>query len=479
MSELFRRVYDLELQDSRARIAETGVDVRDESHPKQDVFVTDASRFIVAQTSRRGGKSNGLGLRYFRTMLRHPGCFCPYIALTRESAKNIMWDVLQEQDEKYKIGAKFTESNLTVTLPSGSRLQLFGADMKNFIRRLRGIKTPGAGIDEAQDFGSHLESLVDDVLTPAISDYSDGWLALTGTPGPVLVGYFYEITEKARFGFSPHRWTLFDNPYLPNARKFVDELKSKKGWTDENPTLMREYFNKWVLDLEALVFRYSAEVNDFAQLPRSLKSWRYVIGVDVGYNDADAIAVIGWDEHDKCAYLIEELVQAQQGITELAESLERLIKKYDPDKVVMDTGGLGKKVAEEIRRRYQLPILAAEKTRKFEYIELLNDALRTKRFRARATSRFAEDAARVKWDYERSTPDRMVVSDHFHSDITDAVLYAFREALHWLAEPELVMPKPQTPEWFKSQEDEAVARIEAEVSARKQDELAFSDPFEW
>jgi hypothetical protein len=43
--------------------------------------------------------------------------------------------------------------------------------MKNFIRRLRGIKTPGAGIDEAQDFGSHLESLVDDVLTPALADY--------------------------------------------------------------------------------------------------------------------------------------------------------------------------------------------------------------------------------------------------------------------------------------------------------------------
>jgi hypothetical protein len=450
-------------------------DIRDTTHSKQDAFVIDPQRFVAAQTSRRGGKSTGLGYRFFRTMAKYDGCFCPYIALTRESAKNIMWEALQEIDEKHKLGAKFTDSNLTVTLPNGSRLQLFGADMKNFIRRLRGIKTPGAGIDEAQDFGSHLESLVDDVLTPALADYSDGWLALTGTPGPVLSGYFYEATEGKRHGYSLHKWTLFDNPYLPNARRFVDELKLKKAWASDNPTLRREYYNKWVLDLEALVFRYQPELNHFSDTPRLN---RYVIGVDLGFNDADAIAVIGWDEHVRQAYLVKEVVQAQQGITELAESIESLIKEFNPDKVVMDTGGLGKKVAEEIRRRYQLPILAAEKTRKYEYIELLNDAMRTKRFSAKRDSRFAEDAARVKWDYEKSTPDRMVVSDHFHSDITDAVLYAFREALHWLSEPEIFKPKPGSAELFKAQEDEVIARLEQGIAEQREQDFFSSDPWE-
>jgi hypothetical protein len=84
--------------------------------------------------------------------------------------------------------------------------------------------------------------------------------------------------------------------------------------------------------------------------------------------------------------------------------------------------------------------------------------MRTKRFSAKRDSSFAEDAARVKWDYEKSTPDRMVVSDHFHSDITDAVLYAFREALHWLSEPEIFKPlKPGSAELFKAQEDEVIA----------------------
>jgi hypothetical protein len=93
----------------------------------------------------------------------------------------------------------------------------------------------------------------------------DGWLALTGTPGPVLSGYFYEATEGKRHGYSLHKWTLFDNPYLPNARRFVDELKLKKAWASDNPTLRREYYNKWVLDLEALVFRYQPELNHFTR----------------------------------------------------------------------------------------------------------------------------------------------------------------------------------------------------------------------
>lgn len=450
-------------------------DVRDRSHARQDAFVCDSSRFVAAQTSRRGGKSNGLAYRFYRAMLKHPGCFCPYIALTRDSAKNIMWSALQEIDEKHKIGAKFTDSNLTVSTPNGSRLQLFGADMKNFIRRLRGIKTPGAGIDEAQDFGSHLESLVDDVLTPAMADYEESWLALTGTPGPVLSGYFYEATALNLKGFSVHKWTLFDNPYLPNARAFVEDLKRKKAWGDEHPTLLREYYNQWTQDLDALVFKYAREKNHYDHLP---KLTHFVIGVDLGFNDADAIAVIGWDERVKHAYLVEENITARQGITELADSLEVLIKRYDPDKVVMDTGGLGKKVAEEIRRRHQLPILAAEKTRKFEYIELLNDAMRMGRFFAKDSSRFADDAARVKWDYDKSTPDRMVIADHFHSDICDATLYAFREALHWLSEPEVKRPKPLTPEWYAAQEDEHVERLEDQIRESKLEEMFASDPWE-
>jgi hypothetical protein len=451
--------------------------IRDQNFPKQDAFVMDASRFVSAFCTRRAGKSNGLAIRYYRTLKRHPGALCPYIALTRDSAKNIMWDVLQEMDERFKIGAKFTESDLTATLPCGGRIKLFGADMKNFIKRLRGIKTPGVGVDEAQDFGAHLIYLIDDVLTPAIGDYVDGWIALTGTPGPIPHGYFYEVTHEGLYGFSQYSWSIHDNPYFPNSRQFVAEIKAKKKWTNESPTYIREYggdegIPRWVLDLDALVFKFT-ERNHYNSLPAHKGEWNYVIGVDFGFDDADAIAVIGWHPHHKDAYLVEEFVQRGQGITDLAGEIQRLMEKYKPMKIVADTGALGKKIADELTKRFSLPIDAAEKDRKFEFIELLNDALRMAKFYAKPDSTFADDCKRVKWDTESVKPK---ISDTFHSDICDAVLYAYREALHWLSVPEPPRHQPGSDAAMQQEEDEMEKQAEQDYLQSISEDFTLSLP---
>lgn len=398
----------------------------DESFPIQSAFVKDQARFVAAQCSRRAGKSNGLALRFLASMEKHPGAFFPYIALTRESARNIMWPVMQEQDEKYQIGCDFTEFNLTITHPNGARMQLFGADTKNFIRRLKGIKTPGAAIDEAQDFGSHIESLVDDVLTPTLTDYADSWLAITGTPGPIPRGYFYEITHENKHGFNVHKWTLLDNPYLPGASNFIKDLKHKKGWDESNPTLQREWRNKWVLDLESLWIKWNEELNDYRSLPPA--KYIYILGVDIGLRDADALAVLAWNELSPDIYLVEEHLHRGQDITQLSNRIARLMEKYDFAKIVMDEGALGKKIAEEIRRRKHLPITPADKTRKQENVAFLNDYLRQGKFKARKTSQFVEDSLRIQIDWEKSTPDKIAIRDNYHSDIIDAVLYAFKES---------------------------------------------------
>lgn len=419
----------------------------DESFVQQDRFVKDTSRFITAQCSRRAGKTNGLALKFINSMSKHPGAFHPYIALTRESARNIMWPVMQEMNDRFKIGCEFTESNLTVTHPNGARLQLFGADMKNFIRRLKGIKTPGAAIDEAQDFGSHIQALVDDVLTPTLTDYDDSWLAITGTPGPIPMGYFYEITAQRKYGFSFHEWTLFDNPYLPNAKSFVEELKKKMGWEEDNPTLLREWKNKWVLDVESLFIRYSEEKNGFDFKTVSSKDWKYILGIDVGFDDSDALAVLAWKDDDPNVYLADEVITGGQDITSLVEQVQRLSRIYDISKMVIDTGGLGKKIAEEIIRRHHIPVHAADKSRKMENAALLNDWLRLGRFKARPDSRFAQDSYRVQIDWDKTTPDSIKLKSDFHSDIIDAVLYAFRESPAFSYRTPTNKPKYGSAEW--------------------------------
>lgn len=423
--------------------------------PQQLKFVEDHSQFLAALCTRRAGKTNALGLRFIKTMIHYPGSLSRYIALTRDSAKDIMWPVLEELNERRNLKAELTESNLTMKLPNGSRLRLMGADMKNFVRRLRGAKCASIAVDEAQEFApDHLENLVDEILTPSIADYPDSWLALTGTPGPIPRGLFFEATQGGQY--SNHSWSLYDNPYLPNARDFVEKLKLRKKWDDRNPTFLREYMGQWVLDLDSLVIRYDKELNHYEKLPT--QKYVYVMGIDIGFTDADAIAVVAWSHADRKTYLVEEIVAHKQGLTELVGQIETLRSKYEIAKLVIDEGGLGKKLAEEMRRRYRIPVQAADKARKMENIEILNDELRTGNFKAKKDSRFAQDSYQLQIDHDKTTPSRIVVKSGFHSDIIDAVLYAFKESWAFTHQAPIAKPKYGTEEWAEQQASEMEQR---------------------
>lgn len=405
-------------------------------------------------------------------MDKYPGSLCRYFALTRDSAKDIMWPILEEMDERLGWKAVFTESNLTMTLPNNSRLRLYGADMRNFRRRVRGAKAPGNAVDECQEFASDdLEDLVDNIIKPSTADYTDGWVALGGTPGPIPRGYFYEVTKEGKHGYSNHCWSLFDNPFMPDPRGFVERLKTKKQWPENHPTLLREYKGQWVLDLESLLIKYTEEKNHYDILPTA--RWNYIMGIDLGIRDSDAIAILGWHDNSPDIYLVAEEITKGQDISSLVEQINRLSKLYDISKYVIDGGGLGAKIAEEIRRRHHIPVHASDKTRKFETVTFFNDWLRLGRFKAKKDSRFASDSYQLEIDYEKSTPERLVVKKSFHSDIIDAVIYAFKESPAFTYQVPKVVPAFGSKEWAAEQVDE----MEEALINRLEEEEKLTDPW--
>lgn len=124
--------------------------------------------------------------------------------------------------------------------------------------------------------------------------------------------------------------------------------------------------------------------------------------------------------------------------------------------MVMDAGALGKKIQSEILQRHSLNIIAAEKQRKFEFIELLNDDLRTGKLKSFDNSRFEQDCALVTWDKSAKTiaQGRLKVSENYHSDINDAVLYAWRECRHFGNEPAIPKTRidPNSQAWADAYE---------------------------
>lgn len=427
---------------------------------KQIDFIRDKARFKTAVCSRRSGKTVACAADLSRAAASKEGIVCLYITLSRSNGKRIIWPELKELNRRFNLGGKANESELSITFQNRSVIYVSGANDQKEVEKFRGLPIYLCYIDECQSFRPYIQNLVDEVISKALFDYN-GTLCLIGTPGPVPAGFFYECANSK--GWSHHSWTMFENPWLEKKsgktpQQLINEELDRKGTTVDDPTIQRECYARWVIDQNALVFKYSPKTNHFDLNDIeavTAQPWNYIMGVDIGFEDADAICILGYNERLKACYLVEESVEVKQGITALVKRIYDLEHKYKPDKIVMDTGGLGKKIAEEITSRYSIMIEPAQKERKFEFIELLNDAMRTGKFFASKFSRFAQDAQILEWDRD---PERILekprINPSYHSDITDSVLYAFRESFHWLFTPEKPKIIPGSPEWLQKEVEE-------------------------
>jgi hypothetical protein len=310
-------------------------------------------------------------------------------------------------------------------------------------------------------------------LAPALSDF-DGSLVLVGTPGPVPTGYFHECAHSPKWAH--HAWTIFDNPHIlrksgKTPRQLLDEELERRGVPEADPVIQREWFAKWTIDTNSLVFQFDARRN--ARTVGEDFHSDFVMGIDLGFDDADAISVLGWSDKSPDLDLVREVVTPKQNISALMAQVQSIYDRFKPLAVVCDTGGLGKKIAEELQERTGIPIEAADKARKLEHIELLNDAMRTGRFFAPESSRFAADCLLVEWD--KSNPEKPKISDRFHSDICDSVLYAWMRCQQWLYVPPKAKASPvNSPAWYVEQAAAAQKvlddEMDAEFERNKQDE---------
>lgn len=441
-------------------------DLSDFLFPEQLKFVRDSAPNKIAVCSRRSGKTVACAADLVETCIKNEGVVCLYITLSRNNAKKIIWKEIKKINREYKLGGVDNLSELCITFPNGSIIYLSGAKDTNEIEKFRGLALKLVYIDEAQSFREYIRELIDDVLAPALMDYS-GTLCLIGTPGPVPVGYFAECAgaAKGRQGrgqtWSQHAWSFWNNPFIIKKSKqthqhMLDRELTRRGVTVTDPSIQREWFGRWVLDDDSLLLHYSEALNHYQELPKlpNNESYNYIMGVDLGYNDADALAVIAWSEHCPETYLVDELLVTKQGITELTDQIQVLMKKYGVAKIVMDEGALGKKIGEEMRRQKSIPVHGADKKLKMQNVAFLNDALRTSRFKAKSNSRFSQDCFLVEIDRDKSTPERTVVKSGYHSDIIDAVLYAFKESPAFAYLPPVNKPQYGTKAWADAQQDE-------------------------
>lgn len=409
-------------------------------------LVNDPAKFATAVCSVRAGKTISCAADLINTALTKPGTVGLYITLARSSGKRIIWPELHKINREFKLEGIPNESDLSFKFPNGSIIYCSGASDAAEIEKFRGLSNVAlAYLDESQAFRSHIKELVEEILIKRLYD-TNGRLRLIGTPGPIPAGYFYEASQSP--AWSHHAWTLHNNPWIEKksgctVAELITQDCERKGVTLDDPSIQRECFGRWVLDANSLLLTYDAERNHYDELPPG--KYLYILGMDFGFDDADSFSILGYREDSPDTYLVEESVVANQTFDKMLLEYDRLYKKYPLSRVVGDPGGGGKKLIETLNLRYPIQIKPAEKTEKIANYGLLNNALRSGRFFAHRTSRFAQDCNLLERDRDKSTPERTVVKGH--SDAVDSALYAFRESPAYGYTPPIPKPKVGTKEF--------------------------------
>lgn len=416
-------------------------DIIQEEFTAQAKAILDRSQYQAWVCGRRSGKTTGLLRRVLITSMlarkktSSDDVLIAYVAPTKNQAKRLIWDKLQSYTRGNSIEADYNNTELVCRI-GDAQIWVMGADNDRDVDRLRGFAYRLVVIDEAQSVTADLDNLVNDVISPALADYR-GRLILAGTPGPSCMGYLHDVSTSTDNTWSRHHWTVLDNPLFPAwrnredwrgiAEKYLDEIRRARGWSADDPTYLREWMGRWARDDQALVYAYDPTRNDYSNLP-SGHQWHHVIGVDFGMDDAFALVVWAFAEDHRVLYQVDEYSISGKTVSDWARIISDRIARWSPMMIVADSGGLGKAIISEMVTRFSLPIVAAEKKNKAAYIEVMNSDLRSGRVMVKHNSQLGRTWLALEW-----APGKKLEDPRTPNDISDAALYSYREALHWMS----------------------------------------------
>jgi hypothetical protein len=320
-------------------------------HPFQLDAALDPHRRVSFLVGRGGGKTTVLRVRALIKLTTIPNARLIYAATSGPEAERLNWEPLKKVIDELGLRDEFSfhETDRVCTCKrTGGTYQMIGLDNKKEVNKWRGQPFNEVQIDET---ASHdpvlLENFLDRAVGPRLGE-RHGCIVLSGTPGHVLRGRFYDATRKgserhrpyrlrddADFadwtGWSSHAWSMLDVLALPDADRYAalrlnweEALIEKKDqqWSDQNPIWLREYLGLWASDHTTAMYAYQAYNDDgtplnqwlpfgdvkleglpmlkaaIAALPEGFDDWQFGYGADLGSRDPFALTILAFAPSD-------------------------------------------------------------------------------------------------------------------------------------------------------------------------------------
>lgn len=400
----------------------------------------DREFFYAMGGARRSGKTEIMSRIILMTEQRNMIGDFFLGAMDLKKVKSLYWNRIMQLSDRYGYDFEEEKTNDIISTPAGNKIFFKSIRDKAVIEWARGEKFKFALVDEAQTaVDDNLRSLIEYSLGPTMLDFG-GKIVLAGTSPPIHKGIWYEWRSGGP-GVKVYQLDYLKNTFLDDdiREAYLDKIRLRRGLKkgQEDIRFKNEYFDAMLEDKESLIFRYEESVNHYEKIEIPMDQRCYVVGYDIGFDDADAICVLCYSLRSPHVYLLEEHVGTKQTLEEPTRILKMLRAKYNDPPIIVDTGGLGKKIGQDLMHRYKLNVTAAEKSDKGGYLNMMRDSLHRGDLKIRKGSHAIEEMRLTQWNDKQDGFD----PKGYHPDLLDAILYSYRN-IHNYVNLKGEAPKP-------------------------------------
>lgn len=397
---------------------------------REVIYEVNHSKKIIACCSRRAGKTDlASGAIVYAALI--PNSRIIYMNLTYSNAINQIFENTVKRSDICGLQISCSsKSNGTIEWSNGSSLRVMGNSNNAEMDKLRGESKVSLVILDEFFHMRNTEYGINEVISPLLLDRSDSCILCIGTP-PRIPHTFGEKCWNEKSGWTKFKWTFRNNPYVPNAEEFIDDICKAKGITRDAPFIQREYYGIiGAYDTEAQVFK---DYKIYRDIP-DITFTNIVIGVDIGFEDHNGIVALAYNIHqpDK-TYVLFERKFNKAAVSEIIENINQVYNdslKYVSNKenVIIVCDNNNKELVYELFSVQKLPAYCCYKYNKELAIAQLSEWCRTGKINIKADGFLADEFERIL--YKRDEEDNILTEiddDIYHPNIMFALLYASRQ----------------------------------------------------
>lgn len=443
--------------------------------PQQLAYVLDECNFVVALAPRRAGKSHANAVSLLYTMLESPESRVRFVTLTLEQATDSIWSLVKNLNAKFELEGKFNETLRSYELPNGSVLRLVGASDRGSGERFRGGAPAKVIIDECKSFRpAVLQELAFDVVQPMLFDYispagkAGGKLVLSGTPGSVLAGLFYEASTGIDKRWSKHFWRVCDNLAMPHIWEGMLADHKAKGESDDTPRWRREFLGEWVPSEQLSVFKVAQSV--LPKVDEHDKDRTAVLGVRLELDGTLGMVVLSFHEFSPKLKVLWDSREGGLSFTQVAAKIKAAQSKFDTALTIVDADEFGKNIVARLAAQYDLDVVGpSDSYGRRGLIELINTDFRDGSVELSEASRLAEEMKLLQWE----NSDKIEWCSDTPSACCSAFLRAWAECQHRFSRP--ASPVATARELALAEEKASLERYERRTTRGPYAEELFRD----